>query len=95
MAVKRPKRRHYESEPDFLIACLRYLDARHPGLEGQRKRAAAWQRWAEEHDPAGVRSRIRELLRVDDLTPDEDAELDRLIAAWKTLRHNARPTRKA
>ena len=95
MSVKRPKRRNYDSEPDFLMACLRYLDAKFPGREGQRKRIAAWARWEREHDPEAILPRIRELLRCDDLTPSEDAELDRLMDAWKTLRRNARPTRKA
>jgi hypothetical protein len=59
MALKRPKRKHYESEPDFLLACLRYLDAKFPGREGQRKRLVAWERWEREHDPDALRARIR------------------------------------
>lgn len=92
MAIKRPRRHRYESEPDFLLACLRYLDTKYPGREGQRKRLATWRRWNEEHDDAALRARILELIELDALSPDEDDELDRLIALWKAQRASVRPT---
>lgn len=92
MAIKRPKRKHYESEPDWLLACLRYLDARYPGREGQRKRVAAWARWEREHDAEALRARIRELVELDEWTDDEAAEFDRLAAAWRDRARSVRPT---
>lgn len=83
MAIKRPKRERYASEPDYLLACLRYLDARYPGREGQRKRVAAWQRWTVEHDADALRRRIWELFELDPWTDDEADEFDRLARAWK------------
>lgn len=93
MAIKRPKRRHYDSEPDFLLACLRYLDTKFPGREGQRKRLAAWRRWEEEHDPDVLRSRIRDLVELDEWTDAEAAEFDRLAAAWRTRARTTRTIR--
>lgn len=92
MSVKRPKRRNYDSEPDFLLACLRYLDAKYPGREGQRKRIAAWERWTLEHDPDALRARIRELVALDEWTSDEAAEFDRLAEAWRNRARDERPT---
>ena len=96
MAIKRPKRRHYESEPNFLLACLRYLDAKYPGREGQRKRVAAWARWeresAVERNPNALRDRIRDLVELDEWTDDEAAEFGRLAAAWRNRARNVRPT---
>jgi hypothetical protein len=48
MSVKRPKRAEYESEPAYLTACLKYLDLRYPGVDGQRKRIVAFTRWSAE-----------------------------------------------
>lgn len=92
MAIKRPKRKHYESEPDFLLACLRYLDAKFPGREGQRKRLAAWARWTQEHDAEALRRRIRDLVELDEWTDGDAAEFDRLVSAWKAQRRSVRPT---
>lgn len=83
MAIKRPRRDEYGSEPDFLLACLRYLDAKYPGREGQRKRVIAWQRWTLEHDAEALRARIRELVELDDLTDAEADEFEKLAAAWR------------
>ena len=91
MALKRPKRRRYESEPDYLLACLRYLVAKYPGREGQRKREATWRRWTEEPDADALRRRIGELIQLDDWTSDEAAEFDRLVAAWKARECDTRP----
>lgn len=92
MSLKRPRRRDYASEPDFLLACLRYLDAKFPGREGQRKRIAAWQRWSAESDTETLRARIRDLILADNLTDEESAELDELIDAWKARQRRNRPT---
>lgn len=96
MSVKRPKRRNYESEPDFLLACLRYLDAKYPGREGQRKRLAAWQRWEIERDAEPDIARLRELVALDDLTDAEAAELARLSTEYVEWRRitNPRHTKK-
>lgn len=83
MSVKRPKRRNYDSEPDFLLACLRYLDAKFPGREGQRKRIAAWARWEREHTPDSLRKRLVELIDLDDWTAEDAAEFQRLAALWR------------
>lgn len=95
MSVKRPKRRNYASEPDFLLACLRYLDAKYPGREGQRKRLVAWRRWEIERDTEpdveSLRARIRELVAIDDLTEDEADELARLSVEWRAWRRNTDP----
>lgn len=91
MSLKRPRRHNYDSEPDFLIACLRYLDAKHPGRKGQGKRIAAWNRWSVESDVESLRIRIRDLILADELTPGESDELDRLIADWKALKRRNRP----
>lgn len=92
MAIKRPKRHNYESEPAFLLACLRYLDAKYPGREGQRKRLVAWQRWTQENDADALRSRIRELVKLDEWTDAESDEFDRLAAAWRSRARSVRPT---
>lgn len=92
MALKRPRQRNYDSEPDFLLACLRYLDAKYPGREGTRKRVAAWQRWNEEHDADVLRSRLRELVELDAMSPADEAEFDRLAAAWKARVRGVRTT---
>lgn len=92
MAIKRPRRHRYESEPEFLLACLRYLDAKYPGREGQRKRLTAWRRWDEEHDVDALRARIRDLVELDEWTDDEAVEFDRLAAAWRNRARSVRPT---
>ncbi|MEV8265847.1 hypothetical protein AB0P00_17050 [Microbacterium sp. NPDC077057] len=92
MAIKRPKRKQYESEPEFLLACLRYLDAKYPGREGERKRLTVWQRWEGEREPDALRARIRDLVELDDWTDAEAAEFDRLAAAWRNRARSVRPT---
>lgn len=92
MALKRPHRRDYDSEPDWLNACLRYLDAKWPAREDYRHRIAAWKRWDAESDVEKLRSRIRDLILADDLTAEESDELDRLIHDWKALRRRNRTT---
>lgn len=88
MSIKRPKRENYPSEPDFLIACLRYLDAKHPGREGQRRRVAAWKRWNGEHSTDALRDQIRDLVMLDrSLTEAEEVELLDLVAAWHRTKH--------
>lgn len=89
MGVKRPRRSEYKSEPDYLNACLRYLDAKYPEREEQRKRVAAWMRWEMETDER-LRARIGELILADDLTDAEDDELDRLTDEWKARRRRGR-----
>jgi hypothetical protein len=84
MKIKHPKRERYASEVDYLIACLRFLDAAFPGREGQRKRIARFQRW--ESTPERLRTRLGELLLADGpLTGENRAEFDRLLAAWQAL----------
>ena len=83
MSLKRPKRRDYASDPDWHVACLRYLDAKWPGREGQRKRIAAFARWEAEYSTERVRARIADLLEIDDWTAEEADEFDRLAALWK------------
>lgn len=92
MSVKRPRRRNYESEPDFLLACLRYLDAKYPGREGQRRRIAAWRRWEIERDAEPDVARLRELIALDALTDAEADEFDRLAAEYREHRRNNRKT---
>ncbi|MGW9627633.1 hypothetical protein [Microbacterium sp. NPDC055521] len=92
MSVKRPRRHRYDSEPAYLLACLRYLDAKYPGREGQRQRVAAWQRWHDEPDLDALRERIVALIDNDNPTPADDAEFDRLVAAWKARRRMIHPT---
>lgn len=92
MAIKRPRRENYSSEVEFLLACLHYLDLKHPGREGQRKRVIAWMRWSEEHDPEMLRARIGELVALDDWTPKEAAEFDRLAAIWRARARRVHPT---
>ncbi|MFS0794587.1 hypothetical protein [Microbacterium sp. 1P10AE] len=92
MSLKRPRRRDYGSEPDWLNACLRYLDAKWPAREDFRKRIAAWQRWSVESDTETLRARIRDLILADTLTDEESAELDELIDAWKARQRRNRPT---
>ncbi len=85
MALKRPRRRDYDSEPEWLNACLRYLDAKWPAREDQRKRVQAFARWDAEAsiEPARVIERLRELIVRDDLTPDEEAEFERLADLYR------------
>lgn len=92
MAIKRPRRERFVSEPGYLLACLRYLDAKYPGREGQRKRLAAWRRWELAHDADFLRSRLRELVELDAMSPEDEAEFDRLAAAWKARARTAKPT---
>lgn len=92
MSLKRPRRHNYGSEPDFLNACLRYLDAKWPAREDYRHRIAAWNRWSAESDAESLRARIRDLILADELTAEESDELDRLIHDWKALRRRNRTT---
>ncbi|QYF98274.1 hypothetical protein [Microbacterium sp. PAMC21962] len=92
---RRPIRSDFASEPEWLTACAVWLDFTFPARVQQRERIREWDRLALEADPVALRGRIADLLFADDLTPEDDVELDRLIAAWKTLRHESRPTRKA
>lgn len=93
MTIKRPKRDSYPSEPDFLIACLRYLDAKHPGREGQRRRVAAWKRWSEQPDTDALRDEIRDLVMLDrSLTEAEEVALLELVAAWHRTKHRTTTT---
>lgn len=87
MPLKRPRRDDFESEPDYLIACLRYLDARFPGREGQRKRIAAFERWeSSSSTPERMRARLGQLFMDEwPLSDEKRAELDRLVAAWNAL----------
>ena len=88
MAIKRPKRKRYPSDVEWHLACLRYLDAKYPGREGQRKRVVAFARWTTEQDADLLRARIRELMLLDrPLTDDEDADLLDLIAQWHRTRY--------
>lgn len=93
MGIKRPKRRDYKSEPHYLIASLRYLDAKYPGRVGQRKRVAAWRRWNEEHDADVLRDRIRDLVLLDrPFTDAEEAEFLELVATWHRTKHRTTTT---
>lgn len=83
MGLKRPRRADFASDPEWHVACLRYLDAKWPGREGQRKRIAAFARWDAEHSTERVRTRLRELVEIDDWTAEQADEFDRLAAAWK------------
>ena len=91
MSVKRPRRRNYESEPAYLNACLRYLDAKYPRRDQIRKRIAAWQRWEIERDDEPDVARLRELVALDDLTDDEAAELARLSTEYVEWRRTTNP----
>ncbi len=95
MSVKRPKRRNYESEPDFLLACLRYLDAKYPGREGQRKRLATWRRWEIERDSEpdveSLRARLSELIESDDWTEADADEFAQLSIEWREWRRTTDP----
>ncbi|AZC14563.1 hypothetical protein DT073_13355 [Microbacterium sp. ABRD28] len=81
---ERPRRVDYRSDPDFLVACLVWLDHTFPK---RRKRIAEWQRLERESDVDYVRERLRELLALDESTEEEDAEFARLAAVWKTNHH--------
>lgn len=95
MGIKRPKRRKYASEPDFLLACLRYLDAKYPGRKGQRKRLVAFARWDAEAEPERVIARMRELIELDrPFTPAEDVEFDELVVAYRAQRKANRSKEK-
>lgn len=88
MSIKRPRREQYASEPAWLNACLRYLDAKYPEREQYRERIAAFERWEAEHDLEAMRARIGELMATTDWTTEEADEFDRLATAWKTRRTN-------
>ena len=87
---RRPYRAEFDSEPAWLIACGIYLDFTFPQRAQYRERIREWERLEAEGDPARVIARIRELVVVDELAPDEEVELDRLIDLYRTHRTNAR-----
>lgn len=95
MSIKRPRREAFGSEPDYLLACLRYLDAKYPGREGQRKRLAAFRRWDLEHaDEDRLRNRIRELIELDDWTDADADEWQHLTDAWRNRKTDPRSTKE-
>jgi hypothetical protein len=95
MPIKRPRRADYASEPDFLIACLKYLDAKFPGREGQRQRVAKWRRMSERHDADVLRDRIRELVMLDTpFTDAEEVEFLELVADWHRAKQGKTTTQQ-
>lgn len=90
MGLKRPRRREFDSEPAWLMACLRYLDAKHP--ESRVLRARAFARWDAQDatDPARVIKRLRELIVLDDLTPEQEAEFERLAEMYREHKHTTK-----
>lgn len=95
VSVKRPQRGSYASEPDYLLACLRYLDAKFPGREGQRKRIAAFRRWERETaDDDRLRERIRELIERDEWSASDADEWGHLIVAWLARKADPRLRKK-
>lgn len=95
MGIKRPKRKKYASEPDYLLACLRYLDAKYPGRKGQRERLAAFRRWDSEFAHERVIGRLRELIALDrDFTAAEQAEFNELTTVYLQQRRDNRSKEK-
>lgn len=84
----KPRRSEFDNEPDFLVACLEWLDYTFPerGRAGQSARVAEWRRLEASTDREAVRARIRALIARDDWSTDDAAEFDQLAATWKSLR---------
>ena len=85
---QKPRRSDFDSEPDFLIASLEWLDYEFParGRSGRAARVAAWRHLEAATARETTRARIVALIEVDAWTPAEAAEFDRLAVQWKALR---------
>lgn len=88
---RKPHRADFDSEPDFLLACLEWLDYSYPERgRDQSARIAEWRELDEAAEFERVRARLRELHALDEWTDDDEAEFDVLAEAWKTARRNMR-----
>ena len=76
-----PRRGDFESDPDYLIAALTWLDATYPKRVSMRGRVAAWARIVDERDPEYVRRRLLEL--IDDPSDAARAEFARLAEIFR------------
>ena len=88
--MNEPRRGDFESDPDYLIAALTWLDATFPRRVSVRDRLAAWARLERERDPEWVRRRLLEL--IDDPSDEARAEFARLAEIFKTQNDNDRRT---
>lgn len=86
----RPRRGDFASEPEYLIACLVYLDHAFPERVQKRERAAEFARLEMEADIDRVVARIRDLLRLDEWDEAQQEEGDRLMAIYLDHRRRER-----
>ena len=88
--MNEPRRGDFESDPDYLIAALTWLDYAYPKRVSTRARLAAWARLERERNPGWVRRRLLEL--IDDPSDEARAEFARLAEIFKTQNDNDRRT---
>lgn len=85
---QKPHRADFDTEPEYLVACLEWLDYSFPerGRNGRSARIAEWRQLEADADLERTRSRLGELIELDDWTPDDAAEFDELAASWRSSR---------
>jgi hypothetical protein len=79
----RPLRGDFDSEPEYLVAALTWLDFTFPKRVAYKARIAEWERLERERDPKHVRARLVALL--DDPDVEAAAEFARLAEIYKNL----------
>jgi hypothetical protein len=87
---RRPYRSEYETEPEWLHACMAWLDHTFPKRVQQQRRIQEWAALYEEGQVAAIVTRIRDLLDIAEWTPEQKEEADRLCAEYLSGRAAAR-----
>jgi hypothetical protein len=80
----KPKRQNYDNERDWMVASLEWIERRWP--DDRKARIDAWGRLDEKAQAVQARARLAELINSAELSPDEEAELDELAAAYRAER---------
>lgn len=85
---RKPHRADFNAEPEFLVACLEWLDYSFPerGRSDRSARIAEWRQIDVAASLERTRLRLRELIELDDWTPGEATEFDELAATWRSSR---------
>lgn len=87
---QRPRRVDFGSDPEYLVACLVWLDHTYPERVQHRERIAEYARLELEADEQRVIARIHELLKIDEWDEGQQEEGDRLAALYLEYRRQAR-----
>ncbi|WP_194411417.1 hypothetical protein [Microbacterium cremeum] len=94
MSENHPRRDDFGSDVEWWRACAEHLDALWPARSAVRERVAAWRRIELLSDMGALRARIVELIELERAwTPDEEREVDELMAAYRAERQRKEATR--